>query len=161
MDRRLRSIVSLAAALAALVSAGTALAGEPAAPASPGPPSTRELTMAQAIDVALERNPQLAIEAENVVAARAKARADSKLRLPLLNARAIVQVWDRELVVDLGPSMTMDGGTEDNKIVVRPRVTGSADFTVSQPLSGALVIGKLVERDEAATAASQAQRDGV
>jgi outer membrane protein TolC len=164
MHRGLRSIVSLAAALAALaplVSAGAAFAGEPAAPASPGPLSTRELTMAQAIDVALARNPQLAIEAENVAAARARARADSKLRLPLLNARVNLQVWDREIVVDLGPSMTMDGGTEDNKIVVRPRVTGSADLTVSQPLSGALVIGKLVERDEAAAAASQAQRDGV
>jgi len=149
MDSSLRPVLLLAAAVIPLVAADAALADEVKSPAA----APRELTMESAIEIALAHNPQLAIEAENIVAAQARARADSRLRLPLLNVRANVLFWDRAIVVDLGP--------DNGKITVRDRVTGTADVTVSQPLSGALVIGKLVERDQAATAATQAQRDGV
>lgn len=121
------------------------------APRAPRTP--RALTMAQAIDIALSQNPQLAIETENIVAADAKAEADSKLRLPLVGVRANVLLWDRPIVADLGPDI--------GKITIRDRVTGTMDVSVSQPLSGALVIGKLVERDRAAATASRAQRDGM
>jgi len=124
-------------------------AGPPGAPASP----VRELTMAAAIEAALSHNPQLAIEAENIVAAEARATADSKLRLPLLNMKANLMIWDRPIVADLGPDL--------GKITIRDRVTGTVDVSVSQPLSGALVIGKLVARDHAATEASRATRDGL
>jgi outer membrane protein len=156
MDVSLRSIVSLAAALAPLAFTHAAFAGEPAAPASSSP--GRELTMASAIEIALAHNPQLAIEAENIVVAHARTRADSKLRLPLLTARANVQLWDRAITVDLGSDP--DTG-QPTTITVRDRVTGSADLQLSQPLSGAFVIGTLIERDQAAAAATQAQRDGV
>ncbi|HEY0993347.1 MAG TPA: TolC family protein, partial [Kofleriaceae bacterium] len=149
MDSSLRPVLLLVAAVIPLAAADAALADEVKPPAA----APRELTMESAIEIALAHNPQLAIEAENIVAAQARARADSRLRLPLLNVRANVLFWDRAIVVDLGP--------DNGKITVRDRVTGTADVTVSQPLSGALVIGKLVERDQAATAASQAQRDGV
>jgi outer membrane protein len=148
MDGSLRSFLLLSAAAVPLAAASAALAAEPAARSAP-----RQLTMETAIELALAHNPQLAIEAENIAAAHAKTRADSRLRLPLLSLRANVQVWDRAIVVDLGP----DTGT----ITVRDRVTGTADVTVSQPLSGAFVIGTLIDRDRAAAAASQAQRDGV
>jgi outer membrane protein len=161
MDVSLRSIVLLAAAAAPLASTHAAHAGEPptssppAASSSSGSSSGRELTMASAIEIALAHNPQLAIEAENIVAAHARTAADSKLRLPLLSARASVQVWDRAIVVDLDP------GPDTANITVRDRVTGTAELQVAQPLSGAFVIGTLIERDQAAAAASQAQRDGV
>src|SRR5262249_50305633 len=115
------------------------------------------LTLAAAIDLALAHNPQLAIEAESIVAAQARANADSKLRLPLLSVRANVLFWDRPIIVDLG----MDPNGNETKITVRPRTTGTVDFPVAPPLSGALVIGKLSGRAPAATAASRAQRDGV
>src|SRR5215831_13442773 len=85
------------------------------AAAEPAPP--RPLTMAEAIDAALSRNLQLAIETESIVAADARAAADSKLRLPLLNARANVLVWDRPITADLGPDI--------GKITIRDRVTGT------------------------------------
>src|SRR5262245_13238088 len=69
----------------------------PAAPAASGAPA-RRLTMAGAIEVALSQNPQLAIEGENIVAAEAKATADSKLRLPMLSVRANALLWDRPIV---------------------------------------------------------------
>jgi len=157
MKSRVRSVLHLVAvAAASLVGAHPARAQEaaaqpPAAPASPAA-SARQLTMEAAIDLALSHNPQLAIEAENIVAADAKATADSKLRLPLLNVKANVLVWDRPIVADLGPDI--------GKITIRDRVTGTLDVSVAQPLSGALVIGKLVARDRAASEASRAQRDG-
>lgn len=113
----------------------------------------RRLTMAEAIDIALSHNPQLAIETESIVAAEARARSDATLRLPVLGVRTSVQIWDRPIVADLGEDL----GT----ITIRDRVTGTLDVQVSQPLSGALVIGTLVARDHALTAASRARRDGV
>jgi len=113
----------------------------------------RQLTMAEAIDVALSHNPQLAIESESIVAAEARAASDSKLRFPLLNARVNTQLWDRPITADLGPDI--------GKITIRERFTGTLDVTVSQPLSGALVIGTLVDRDHALSDASRARRDGV
>ena len=104
----------------------------------PGAPAVHQLTLAAAIEAALSHNLQLAIEAEDIVAGEAKATADSKLRLPLLNMKANVMLWDRPIVADLGPEL--------GKITIRDRVTGTVDVSVSQPLSGALVIGKLVAR---------------
>jgi outer membrane protein len=107
--------------------------------------------MAAAIEAALSNNLQLAIEAETVIAADAKARADSKLLFPLLGVKANVFFWDRAIVAELG----------DARIPIRERVTGSVDVSISQPISGAAVIGKLVARDRAAAAASRAQREGL
>ena len=122
-----------------------------AASAESAPP--RQLTMAEAVDLALSHNAQIAIESESIVAAEARAAADSKLRLPLLDAKVNVLVWDRPITADLGPDI--------GKITIRERVTGTLDVTVSQPLSGALVIGTLVDRDHALSDASRARRDGV
>lgn len=154
MKRSARNVLLAAAATgAALLAAHPARAEDaatrPQAPSSPAHP----VTMAQAIDAALSHNPQLAIAAETIVAADAKATADATLRLPLLSARANMLFWDRAIEADLGPDI--------GKITIRNRVTGTVDVSVSQPLSGALVIGKLVSRDRAATEASRAQRDGL
>ena len=154
MKRSVRSVLLAAAvAVSALLTAQPARAEDaavrPDAPSSPAHP----LTLAQAIDAALSHNLQLAIAAESIVAADARATADSTLRLPLVSARANVLFWDRAIVADLGPDI--------GKLTIRDRVTGTVDVTVAQPLSGALVIGKLVERDRAATEASRAQRDGL
>jgi outer membrane protein TolC len=154
MKRSVRSVLLAAAATgAALLAAHPAhaedAAARPQGPSSPG----HQLTMAQAIDAALSHNPQLAIATETIVAADAKVTADSTLRLPLVSAKANLLFWDRAIVADLGPDL--------GKITIRDRVTGTVDVSVVQPLSGALVIGKLVSRDRAATEASRAQRDGL
>jgi outer membrane protein len=116
-------------------------------------PQAHQITLAAAIDAALAHNPQLAIATENITAAETRTTADSTLRLPLLSLKGSAQLWDRAIVADLGPSIGV--------ITVRDRVTGSVDVSVAQPLSGALVIGRLVTRDRAATEASRAQRDGL
>jgi outer membrane protein len=139
-----------AAAVSPVLTQHAAYAQDGAAPSSR---ASRQLTMAAAIEIALSHNPQLAIEAENIVVADAKAHADAKLRLPLLGVRTSIFLWDRPIIADLGPDI--------GEITIRDRVTGTLDVSVTQPLSGALVIGKLVERDRTAVAASRAQRDGV
>ena len=93
-------------------------------------PPRRELTLSGAIEIALSGNPQLAIEAENVVAAEARTRSDAALRLPVLGIRGNAQFWDRAIVT----------GPEFGNVTIRDQVTGTVDFSVSQPLSGALVI---------------------
>jgi outer membrane protein TolC len=150
MKRSARSVL-LAATGAAFLAAPPARADD----ATGRPPTTpaHQLTLAQAIDAALSHNLQLAIATETIVAADAKATADATLRLPLVSTRANVLFWDRAIVADLGPDI--------GKLTIRDRVTGTVEVSVAQPLSGALVIGKLVERDRAATEASRAQRDGL
>ncbi|HEX3479004.1 MAG TPA: TolC family protein [Kofleriaceae bacterium] len=132
-------------------SLGAAVVASLASAAIAGGAPARRLTLAEAIDLALSGNPQLAIDADRVVAAEAQARADQALRGPLIAARASALVWNRAIVADLG---------ELGPITIRDRVTGSLDLAVSQPVSGALVIGRLVERDRAVTEASRAQRAG-
>jgi outer membrane protein TolC len=125
------------------------------AEAAPAPErrAVTTMTLAQALDTALAHNPQLAIAAETIAAADAQATSDATLRLPVVNAKANMLVWNRALVADLGPDIGM--------VRIRDQVTGAVELSVAQPLSGALVIGKLVERDHAAAAASRAQRDGL
>jgi outer membrane protein TolC len=154
MIRSARSVLLAATATGTALLAVPPARAEDAAPRPQAPSSSaHQLTMAQAIDAALSHNPQLAIAAETIVAADARATADAALRLPLLGVKANVLFWDRAIEADLGPDI--------GKITIRNRMTGTADVSVSQPLSGALVIGKLVSRDRAATEASRAQRDGL
>jgi outer membrane protein len=116
------------------------------------PPGRRELTLPAAIEIALSGNPQLAMEAETIAAADARTRSDAALRLPLLGVKANALFWDRRIEADLGPDI--------GKVTIRDRFTGTVDFSVSQPLSGALAIGRLVERDRAIAAAARAEREG-
>jgi outer membrane protein len=138
-----RSSLAVAIAVGAL-GARPALAEDAA-------PSPRRLTLAGAIEIALSGNPQLAIDAETVVAADARTRSDATLRLPLVGVKSNVVFWDRAIEADLGP--------EVGKVTVRDRITGTVDLQVSQPVTGALAIGTLVARDRATAEASRAQRD--
>ncbi|HEU4729164.1 MAG TPA: TolC family protein [Kofleriaceae bacterium] len=153
MNPRVRSVLLVAAFGGPLWLAGQPARAEDAPARPPTSPAARTLTLGAAIDAALSHNPQLAIATESVVAADTKASADSALRLPLLAARGNVQLWDRAIVADLGP--------DSGEVTIRDRVTGTVDLTVAQPLSGALVLGKLVSRDRALSDASRAQRDAL
>jgi outer membrane protein TolC len=144
MKHRVRSVLLVAA-----LATRPAHAGEAAAP----PRAALKITMAEAIDAALSHNPELAIATESIAVANARTAADATLRLPLLGVRANAQLWNTTIVADLGSDI--------GKITLRDRLTGSIDLSVTQPLSGALVIGKLVSRDRAAADASRAQRDGL
>jgi outer membrane protein len=116
---------------------------------APAPIAGQQVTLAAAIDAALANNPQLAIQAESIVAAEQQVRSDSSRRLPLLGVRGNVQIWDRVIEVQFG----------DSTIPIRERVTGNVDVQLSQPISALGAIGKLVARDRARTAASRAQRE--
>ncbi|MEZ4364142.1 MAG: TolC family protein [Kofleriaceae bacterium] len=111
--------------------------------------AARPVTLASAIEAALANNPQLAIQAESVVAADARTRADSARRFPALGVRGNVFVWDQVIEVQFG----------DAKIPIRERVTGNVDVVISQPLSALGAIGKLVARDRAVADAGRARRD--
>src|SRR5215510_11189154 len=144
----IRSSAAVAVAVVAMVRPLSARADGSERPAPP----RRDLTLQGAIEIALSGNPQLAIDAENVAAAEARTRSDAALRLPLLGVKTSALLWDHKIEADLGPDI--------GKVTIRDRVTGTVDFSVSQPLSGALTIGTLVARDRATTEASRAQRDG-
>lgn len=116
-------LLLVAVSVPPLLGAHPARAEGPASSPTPAAPA-RQLTIAAAIEVALSHNPQLAIEAENLVVAESKAAADSKLRLPLVGVKANVLFWDRPIVANLGP--------EIGEITIRDRVTGSVDFSVAQ-----------------------------
>jgi outer membrane protein TolC len=122
-----------------------------ARPALADDTAPRRLTLAGAIEIALSGNPQLAIDGEAVAAADARTRSDAALRLPLLGLKSSVVFWNRAIEADLGPDV--------GKVTVRDRITGTVDLQVSQPVTAALAIGTLVERDRATAEASRAQRD--
>jgi outer membrane protein TolC len=143
---RAAGLIAIAVTASALHSAGAADDAPPARAA-------HTLTLAEAIDAALSHNPELAIATQTIAAANARTSADASLRLPVLNLRASALWWDHAIVADLGADI--------GKITIRDRLTGSVDLSVTQPVSGALVIGRLVSRDRAVADASRAQRDGL
>jgi len=151
MTRGVRAAVVMAAVAGPPLLAASPARAEDTAARTQAP--VHQLTLAAAIDAALSHNPQLAIATESIVAADSRTTADKALRLPLLNLRGNAQLWDRKIEADLGPDI--------GKITIRDRVTGTLDVSVTQPLSGALVIGTLVDRDRASGDVSRAQRDGL
>lgn len=113
------------------------------------------LTLAQAIDRALSDNPELAIADQARSASEAQVRATAARRLPRLALSASARWWDRPIVAELAI------GSQVVTVDVRDQLTGSIDLSVTQPVTGAFVIGTLVARDRAASAAATAARDQI
>ncbi len=123
---------SLAAVLlgAALLAAPSRATAEPA----------RIVTFSQSVDLALEKNPQVRLARAQIAAAEARLRSTRKLRYPVLAADANVFLWDKELAFELGGMMLPPGF--DTKI--RDRITSTLTVTLTQPLSGLILLGAVV-----------------
>jgi outer membrane protein TolC len=126
---RVRAIVALAAAAVA----APGLAG-----AQPAAPSTGErLTLAAAVELALDRSPDLAISEEGVEAARHRVTSVKRKRLPAVSVAASALYWDKELSFTIAPPMP---GAEPESLTVRERLTTASSATAVLPLSPQLVL---------------------
>lgn len=149
--RGLASIsVGIVAATALSLGAPALTQAQPSPPPSASPPPTR-LTLPAAIEAALTKNRNLQIESANIEIADSRTAADSRSRGPQLALSANLLLWDSEIVAELGGA----------RIPIRSQVTGSVDLTLAQPISGAYIITKLVERDRAAASVSRARADSL
>ncbi|HUS65140.1 MAG TPA: TolC family protein [Kofleriaceae bacterium] len=116
-----------------------------AAPASAQ--EARKLTLSDAVRVALEQSPDLAISEKSVDASRARMTADKRRRLPALTLESTALRWNEELGFDL----------PTGRLVAREQVTTTSSLTATLPLSAQLVINKLIAADRADLRASEEQ----
>lgn len=120
----------------------------------------RTITLSEAIERAAGESLAVELQEAQIAAARAKKKSTSALRLPSLSARASVLVWNDEITFAQPcdpaevPGCPMTGVIE---LVVRDRVTGSAELNLAQPLSGLIVLGKLIDGDQAGIDAAAAE----
>jgi OMF family outer membrane factor len=137
-------VKTLLIAAALLAAAATTAAAEP-----------KKITLEEAIDLATAGNIQIELGKETVVAGEAKVRGTRKLRLPSLSVGGNIFLWNEEIVFPQVDPMT----GEMFNIVVREQVTWSAEVSVAQPITGALLLGTLIDFEKAAVSASRAELD--
>ncbi|HUQ03382.1 MAG TPA: TolC family protein [Kofleriaceae bacterium] len=124
--------------LAAL--AGTAAAEE-----------ARTITLSEAIELAAGDSLAVDLQKEQISAARERRKATSALRFPTLGVKASVLMWN-DAITFAQPCDPAEPPCPPSGIVeltVRDRVTGSAEVNLAQPISGLLLIGKLIDGDQA------------
>jgi outer membrane protein TolC len=136
--------VKLPATLA-LVSAAGLLAAPAIATAEP-----RRITLPEAISLATEGNIQIELAEEDIHAAEQEVKGTRSHQLPQLQLRANVLLWNDDVPI-------LFNGVEFG--VAREQVTGSLDVVVAQPLTGAVLIGKLARLQEAGVDYKRAQID--
>ena len=126
-----------------------------AAASTPAAAEPRKITLEEAIDLATAGNIQIELAKETVIAGEEKVRGTRKLRFPTLGLKANVLLWNEEI---LFPQEDEDTG-EIFFITVRERLTASVDVTIAQPITGALLLGTLIDFEKAAVSSSRAQLD--
>ena len=124
-----------------------ALLGAVVAPA-PALAEPRRITLADAIALASSQNVEATVGREQITASEARVRAARAQRLPTLGIKGNVFVWNEAIEIELAPGTSISG---------RDQVTASLDVTIAQPISGALVIGKLVELERRGVDARRAE----
>lgn len=135
-----RVVVPVVLALAAL--AGAARAEE----------KTRAITLREAIELAAGESFAVDLKAEQVTAAKEKKGSTAALRFPTLSAKASVLAWNDVIAFAQAcdpaqvPSCPASGVISVN---VRDRITGSAELDLAQPLSGLLLLGTMIDGDQA------------
>ena len=107
----------------------------------------RKLTLSDAVSVALEQSPDLAISKKSIDASRARMTADKRRRFPALALESTALRWNEELSFDL-PTGTL---------VAREQVTTSTSLTAVLPLAAQIVLGKVIAADRADLRASEEQ----
>jgi len=156
----------VAAMLFAAPAAAIAQPAPSSAPSSPPPASppaaptgeVRTLTLAEAIALATSDSIVITVGKEQVAMAQADVRATRTHRLPTLSVKGGVQLWRDEITVYFPQDVDMDPATPDVPvpITLRPQVTGTAGATIVQPITAAIVLGVLIDLQEANVDATRA-----
>lgn len=102
----------------------------------------RRMSISEAVDAAVGQNDQVAIASEAVNVAHARVDGVRAQRLPRLRAEGGVNVWNEALTFSFGDSSLLPPGMEAPTI--REQVTTTASISLIQPVSGLLVIDKLI-----------------
>jgi len=110
----------------------------------------QRITLEEAVDAATTGNFQVALGNEQVRGAESRVRKTKTYRLPSLGIKANVFLWDSEIPLEVAG---MQLG------VIREQVTGSAEVSIVQPITTAIVLGKLIKLEEAGVTASRAELD--
>jgi outer membrane protein len=133
--------------LAALLAAAPAAAQE-------------RLTLSQAVQSALGRGREIQIAGHEVEATEARVSGATARRGPTLRAEGNVLYWDKPLKISFGPmpSMTMSGA-EAAALTVRDQITSQVTITLAQPISGLLVVNRLVALERNGHAAARADQE--
>jgi outer membrane protein len=136
------------------LAAGALLLG--AVPAS----AQQRLTLGQAIEAALSRGREVQAAAQGVEASSARVSGATARRWPTLHADANVLYWDKPLRINFSvPGMS---GTamppENGELVVRDQVTSQVTLTLAQPISGLLVVHRLVSLERNGVEAARADQ---
>jgi outer membrane protein len=156
MNRSL-SIFACGFTSALLMGASAPAGAQP--PAASGP---RRLTLRQAIELSVERGPEIQVAAEGVLASAARVRGAGAQRFPQLRAEANILYWDKALELRFPTGMMGMGmeGAGAAALTVRDQVTSQVSVTLAQPISALFVLHRLVgleENGEQAARADQAR----
>jgi len=108
-------------------------------------PSTK--TLDEILDTAKRQAPDLRMADQSVTAARLRASAASRQRLPALDVTSNLNLWSEELSVALAPGQDL---------VIREHLTTQSSVNLSVPLSAQLVLRNYVEAQRSNLAATQA-----
>lgn len=138
------------AAPAIAIAAAAALASSAAA--AP-PPTARKVTLAEAIALATRDNIQIVVGKEKVVSASEKVESTRTRRLPSLSLRGNAFVWNESIEIQF-PGMA---GMPPQTLTVRDQITASVEVSVAQPITAALVLGTLIDVDQASVDAARAE----
>ncbi len=121
-----------------------------AASATPAMADPQRITLEEAVEAATTGSFQVALGKEQLSSAQAEVRKTKTYRLPSLGIKSSIFLWDSEIPLEFM-------GT--NLGVIREQVTGSFEATIVQPITTAIVLGKLIDLHEAGVDASRAQLD--
>lgn len=115
----------------------------------------RRLSITEAVDAALAQSDEVAIANEAVNAARARVDGARAQRLPRLRAEGAVNVWNEALTFSFGDTAVpgMSAPT------IREQITTTASISLSQPVSGLLVIDKLIGLEQHGVGVARAELD--
>ena len=143
-------LIAFLAAAAAVAVPGPAGAQSPAPAAAP--PAGERLTLGSAVELALDRNPDLAISEEDVVSGRHRVTAIKRKRLPAVNAEASALYWDQELAIPFTAPMP---GVPPEPVTFREQITTAASLTAVLPLSAQIFVTDAIAVEKHGLAASE------
>jgi outer membrane protein TolC len=125
----------------------------------------RRLAFNEAVRLAVQNGPEIVAAAAGVTATEARIRSASAQRFPTLHTDANIQYWDKALDINfMGvPGMPAMGAMapagQSGALRVRDQLTSQVSVTLAQPLSGLLVLGRLIALERYGRNAAQADAE--
>jgi outer membrane protein len=119
----------------------------------------QRMTLTEAIQTALKGGPELRAATLGVQASEARVSGANSRWGPVIHADANILYWDKPLTVAFVP-MNMMGmtGMMVPALTVRDKVTAQATVSLAQPISGLIVINRLVALEKNGAAAARADQ---